>query len=271
LDADRLVRKQFPRSSKYHADWIAEGAYGGSALWLAEWLTEAMELRPGMRVLDLGCGKAQSSVFLAREFGVEVWAVDLYSTATDNLKRIRHSGVEGQVFPFHADARQLPFAADFFDAILAIDCYFYFGTDDLYLNYIAQFLKSNCLIGISGAGLTQEFGDEVPAHLREFWTPDMRCLHSADWWRRHWAQTGIVDVLTADSMPDGIDVWLDWHRTLHPDNRTEIDTLIADQGRYLGYARAVGRKQADARLEPYCWPTMLKSMPDEFRPTTLLR
>jgi hypothetical protein len=27
-----------------------------------------------MRILDLGCGRAMSSLFLHREFGVEVWA-----------------------------------------------------------------------------------------------------------------------------------------------------------------------------------------------------
>jgi SAM-dependent methyltransferase len=35
-------------------------------------LAEAIELRPGMRVLDLGCGRAMSSVFLHREFGAQV-------------------------------------------------------------------------------------------------------------------------------------------------------------------------------------------------------
>jgi cyclopropane fatty-acyl-phospholipid synthase-like methyltransferase len=36
-----------------------------------------MNLQPGMRVLDLGCGRALSSIFLHREFGLQVWAADL--------------------------------------------------------------------------------------------------------------------------------------------------------------------------------------------------
>jgi ubiquinone/menaquinone biosynthesis C-methylase UbiE len=47
---------------------------GPHPLWLAEWLTGAMRLEPGMRVLDLGCGTALTTVFLAREFGVHVTA-----------------------------------------------------------------------------------------------------------------------------------------------------------------------------------------------------
>src|SRR5215213_7558348 len=73
---ERLAVERFPRSSKYHPDWVFAGVSGGAnPLWLTEWLTEALDLRPGMRVLDLGCGRAMSSVFLHREFGVQVWAV----------------------------------------------------------------------------------------------------------------------------------------------------------------------------------------------------
>jgi cyclopropane fatty-acyl-phospholipid synthase-like methyltransferase len=94
-----------------------------------------------MRVLDLGCGRAKSSIFLAREFGVEVWATDLWIGASENALRIRDAGFEQTVFPIHADARALPFAGEFFDAILAIDCYSYIGTDSLYLNYLAHFAR----------------------------------------------------------------------------------------------------------------------------------
>jgi len=38
---------------------------------------QVLTLRPGMRVLDLGCGTALTSIFLAREYDVEVWATDL--------------------------------------------------------------------------------------------------------------------------------------------------------------------------------------------------
>ena len=115
-----------------------------------------MDLRPGMRVLDLGCGRASSSIFLRREFGVQVWATDLWFSASENIQRIRDAGVEDGVFPIHADARSLPFAAEFFDAIVCIDSFFYYGTDDLYLNYLARFVKPGGQVGIAGAGLMQE-------------------------------------------------------------------------------------------------------------------
>jgi cyclopropane fatty-acyl-phospholipid synthase-like methyltransferase len=98
-------------------------------------------LQPAMRVLDLGCGRAASSIFLRREFGVQVWATDLWFNASENIQRIRDAEVEDGVFPIHADARSLPFGPEFFDAIVSIDSFYYYGTDDLYLNYLARFVK----------------------------------------------------------------------------------------------------------------------------------
>ena len=108
---------------------------GPNALWLVEWLTSSMRLEPGMRVLDLGCGKAMTSVFLAKEFGAKVWAVDLWIGPDNNFKRARDMGVADLVCPVKAEAHALPFAHGFFDAIVSVDSYQYFGTDQLYLGY----------------------------------------------------------------------------------------------------------------------------------------
>ena len=139
---ERLVTARFPRASRYNPDWILAGVSGGAnPLWLTEWLSESLDLGPGMRILDLGCGRALSSIFLHLEFGVQVWATDLWFNASENLQRIRDAGAGDGVLPLHADARSLPFGAEFFDAAISIDSFPYYGTDDLYLNYLARFVK----------------------------------------------------------------------------------------------------------------------------------
>jgi SAM-dependent methyltransferase len=269
---DRLLSSRFPRATKYHPDWVLTHASGGAnALWLTEWLAEAVDLRPGMRVLDLGCGRASTSIFLHREFDVQVWATDLWFSAAENIQRIRDAGVRDGVFPLHADARSLPFAPDFFDAIVSIDAFPYFGTDALYLNYLAQFVKDRGQIGIAGAGLAREIDGELPEHLRAWWTQDLWALHSAAWLRRHWERTGIVSIDLADTMPDGWKLWLEWINAVAPDNGAEIAALEADAGRYLGYVRVVGRRRGGARLEPYCWPDPLRSLPSDYTKKPLLR
>jgi len=219
-----------------------------------------------MRVLDLGCGLAMSSVFLRREFGVQVWATDLWFSASDNLQRVRDANVDDGVFPIHADARSLPFATEFFDAVVCVDSFVYYGTDDLYLNYLARFLKPGGLVGVAGAGLMQEMEGSVPNHLRAWWEPSMCCLHSAAWWRRHWERAGILNIELADTLPDGWQLWRDWQMVAAPDNVAEIHALEADRGSYLGYVRLVGRRRAEVRLdEP------IVSIPNEYRKKPLLR
>jgi len=217
-----------------------------------------------MHVLDLGCGRVKSSIFLAKEFDVQVWATDLWFTATENMQRIRAAGMDEKVFPIHADARSLPFAGEFFDAIIAIDSFQYFGTDDLYLNYLAHFAKPNAWIGICSSGLVKELDAEVPQHLQSLWTQDFWCLHSAPWWRRHWERTGLVDIRVADMMPDGWKCWLHWHEQGWPDNTAEIEALKADEGRNLGYVRVVAQRRAEVELQSYAWPHTLQSFPESY-------
>jgi cyclopropane fatty-acyl-phospholipid synthase-like methyltransferase len=69
-----FYNERFPRSNRYDSEWIAKNQMGPNALWLTEWLMEDLKLSSGMRVLDMGCGRAMSSVFLAKEYGVTVFA-----------------------------------------------------------------------------------------------------------------------------------------------------------------------------------------------------
>jgi cyclopropane fatty-acyl-phospholipid synthase-like methyltransferase len=258
---------RFPRSSTYHPDWIRAGVSGGAnSLWLSEWLSSSLDLRPGMRMLDLGCGLASSSIFFRREFGVQVWATDLWFSASNNLRRIRDAGVEDGVFPIHADARSLPFAAEFFDVVVCVDSFPYFATDDMYLNTLLRLVKPGSQLGLVGAGLVEDVKGSVPDHLREWWTPDVWTLHSAAWWRRHWERTGMVDIECADTMADGWRLWRDWVKLVAPDNATEVSALEADAGRYLGYVRLVVRRRRDTHVdEP------IVSVPSEYTKAPLLR
>jgi len=210
--AMRLPR--FPLSAKYGLSWMVENEMGPSSLWLAEFLLGALDLEPGMKVLDLGCGKAMSSIFLARERGVRVWATDLWIDASSNYERVKAMGVEDLVCPIHAEAHELPFARGFFDAIVSLDSYHYYGTDERYLHYIAGFLKPGGRLGIVVPGVERELTRDDARDLAAWWEDDYYTFHSAAWWRALWERGDSVEVETADAMPDGYRTWLHWDKTL---------------------------------------------------------
>src|SRR5262249_42533425 len=123
--------------------------------------------------------------------------------ASENWQRIREAGFEDRVFPLQAEAHAFPFAEGFFDALVSLDAYHYFGTDDNYLGYGSRFVKEGGQIGIVSPGLTREFTGDVPEHLTAWWSPELWTLHSADWWHRHWVKTGLVDVTHSFSPDSG--------------------------------------------------------------------
>jgi SAM-dependent methyltransferase len=237
-----LTLSEFPRSARYDPIWHTSNMMGPSALWLLESIVEEMTLAPGMRVLDLGCGRALTSIFLANEFDVRVWANDLWISATENFERITAAGETDRVFPIHAEAHDLPYADSFFDAIISIDAYHYFGTDDLYLSYLMKFLRPGGQLAIVVPGLTAEIeGTKPPLHLRPYWEFDWWSFHSPQWWSSHLERTGPVKVEIAELIPDGWRHWLLWTKVCNrlgyrpwPEG---IPMLTEDAGRIINFVR----------------------------------
>lgn len=249
------INEHFPRASQYDPRWVAVNDMGPNALYLAESLTEVMELKPGMRVLDMGCGRAISSIFLAKEFGVQVWANDLWVSATENYKTICEAGMEDRVFPIHAEARTLPYADGYFDAIVSFDSYHYYGADIHYLElYMLKLLKPGGHIGIVSPASPSDIPSPRPEMLAGsmwFW------MNSVSWWRDLWERCPGLTVEVADAMPYGWDMWVRWNQLeeaaqLHqrPWSIEEDQRLLAEQdrdlqadgGKHIGFVRMVGRK-----------------------------
>jgi cyclopropane fatty-acyl-phospholipid synthase-like methyltransferase len=245
---EALRLEQCPRSAGYDTLWVIENQMGPNVLWLTEALSQVMELKPGMRILDMGCGKALSSIFLAKEFHLQVWATDLWISASENWGRVIAAGVEAQVFPIHSEAHALPFADDFFDAAVSIDAYHYFGTDDLYLGTcFAGLVKPGGQIGIVVPGLAQEFNKGVPEYLQPGWDWEFCTFHSPAWWQQHWEKTDKVVVERADLVPDGWQQWLKWQEVRkqagYAYDESEAELLRRDAGRNLGFSRVVARRK----------------------------
>ncbi|MDN0199598.1 methyltransferase domain-containing protein [Streptomyces sp. S.PNR 29] len=252
---DRLAHARYPRSNGYDVRWIIENQMGPHPLWLLEWLAPALgldALRPCARVLDLGCGRALTSVFLAREYDVQVTAADLWVEADENARRVAEAGFADRVLPVRTEAHDLPFAEGSFDAIVSVDAYQYFGTDDLYLPTLTRLLKPGGRIGVVVPALREEpEGAEPPEHLKAHWDPGFWAWHSAGWWRRHWTRSGAVEVEAADWQPDGWRDWLLWSEVCAAEStdarradmaRESVALLDADRGRALGFVRVVGRR-----------------------------
>lgn len=254
-DVRTLISKpEFPRSSAYDADWMLDHQMGPNAVWLVEWLCEKLPLSAGMRVLDLGCGKAMTSVFLAREFGAHVHALDLWMSPDHNFRRAGEAGVGHLVCPLKGEAHALPFAQGYFDAVVSVDAYQYFGTDELYLDYLASFVRPGGWLGVVVVGLRHPLeGGVPPAHLTEpqsngkrFWEPGCRCFKTPDFWRTLWSGCPLVSNVEADLLPDGCRHWRDFERAVELSGKgffpSYAEALEKDADTTLGFVRVLARR-----------------------------
>lgn len=193
----------FPLSAEYDRSWIKKNSMGENVLYNLESLCEVIEFKEGMRVLDLGCGKAASAIFLAKEFGVNVWAVDQYVDPSENYQRIKEMNCEHSVFPLRLNAKELPFPSEFFDLIVCVDSYMYYGTDERFTPYISQFLRPGGMIGIVDICFSKEINylAEVPDFMREHYQDKWYFVHSIEWWVKLWGKTGHLKIINSEIVP----------------------------------------------------------------------
>lgn len=233
------------RYKKYDEKFVLDNLMGPNSLKIAEEVANHLDLHEGMKILDLGCGKALTSIFLAKEFGVTVFATDLWIPATENLKRIREMGIEDKVFPIHAEARSMPYANEFFDAIVSFDSYHYFGTDENYMNYyLAPLVKQGGQIAIAIPGLTEEFENGAPDNLRPYWVDEQNLtFHSQQWWRKLLGRTSVIDIIESFDLECTDEAWEDWLKSNNPVANGDIPFYRADINHQLATIAVIAKKR----------------------------
>jgi SAM-dependent methyltransferase len=184
---------------------------GPGGLYLVSLLAKQLDLRPNALVLDLGCGSAQSSLYLADHCGAKVIAVDLWRDPSDTARRIAERGHRGDIIPMRLDAKQpLPFAEEYFDAILCVNNLNFYGTDLAVVDRIARHLKIGGVFCSGGECLNEEFTPEQVAHPPDVynfaqlvWEDDFLTSHSPRWWAEHLSRSDELQLISCEEVEDG--------------------------------------------------------------------
>lgn len=229
---------RYPRASRYEHEWVMGLDMGPHPLWQLEDLLDDVKLRPGWRVLDLGCGLGATSVFLAREYGVEVTAFDLWVSQRDLAGRLCAAGVADKVTAVNGDARDLQFEDEQFDAVVSVDAFEYFGTDVRFLPGLLRVLKPGGLLGMTTPALRVDpYEAAPPSHVTDLVSWESAGWHSPGWWARHWSLTGMVDQVCARMQVNGRDDWLRWARALGKKSTGGVARMLeADTDEQIGFA-----------------------------------
>ncbi len=146
------------------------------------------KIKAGSIVMDLGSGQGITSVFLAKEYGFKVYATDLWSDAEENRKFFAEMGLTNdQIIPVKADATDLKYEKEFFDAVVSTDSCNYFGRDGKYLDEkLLPFVKKGGYIYIVVPGMKKDCHNNIPKELLLSWTPEqLDYLHDIEYWKNN--------------------------------------------------------------------------------------
>ena len=237
---------KYPKSEKYMGNDYMKYIMGPNPLKLCEELLAEHRIPAGARVMDLGSGEGLTSAFLAKEYGFTVYAADLWSEPESHYPLFEQFGLSrDQCIPVKADANDLPFEREFFDSVVCVDSYNYFGRDPAYLDEkLLPFVKSGGWIYAAVTGMKQDCHDNIPEVLLRSWNAEqLDYIHDAQWWRNMVSQSRDCEVVSVHEMQSNAEVWADW---LKQENEYAVgDRATMEHGGldYMNFVAIVLRKK----------------------------
>lgn len=194
-----------------------------------------------IKILDLGCGKGLTSIILAEKYeNAIIYAADLWVEASDNYNFFKEQGFENRIIPLNISAEKLPFANHYFDIIVSIDAYHYFGADkNFFKENIKPYIKENGLIFISVPGVKKDY-ENMPEELSKKISEDyFKYFKSIDYWNSILKDS--MKELKIEEMECFNEAWDSWLATDNPYAVEDIELLKADGGKYLNLIGIKGK------------------------------
>ena len=232
-------------SEKYNTPKLMEKIMGPNPRKLEEELLQDCKIPKNAVVCDLGSGQGLTSVFLAKEYGFKVYAADLWSEPEENMKFFKEMGLsEKEIVPVKADATDLPFEKEFFDAVVSTDSYNYFGRDPKFADEkLLPFVKSGGYVYISIPGMKKDCHDDLPQELLLSWTPEqMDYMHDTDYWKKILSECKSAKVISVSEMESNDEVWADWLKQENEYAVGDRKSMEAGGGKYLNFIKIVLQK-----------------------------
>ena len=233
-------------SEKYDTPELQSKIMGPNPVKLEEELLFENMIPAGSRVCDLGSGQGLTSVFLAKEYGFTVYAADLWSQPEENRVFFREMGLADDcIIPVKADAEALPFEKEFFDAVVSVDSYNYFGRDPEYLDKkLLPFVKKGGYIYIAIPGMKKDCHSDLPRELLLSWTPEqLDYMHDVEYWTNMVGRCTGAQVVKIQEMESNDEVWADWLRQENEYAVGDRKSMEAGGGKYLNFISIVLRKK----------------------------
>lgn len=160
--------------------------------------------------------------------------------AKENYIFFKENNLDNRIIPLNCSAEKMPFAENYFDMIVSVDSYHYFGLEKDFFKYnIKPLLKENGEIYIAVPGLKDDY-EKVPVNLEHHISEDdFKFFKSIN----HWENLLKKDLkeITVQEMKCFDEAWQSWLICDNPYTVEDIELLKADNGKYLNLISIKGK------------------------------
>ena len=197
-------------------------------------LIELCNITSGQYILDIGCGTGYAACLLAKNYQADVVALDIRSKVLEEAKkRIVKENVGNKVTTIKADAHNLPFRSNTFDAVIA-ESVLAFCDKMKACSEVHRVLKPSGAFGDNEGTYLKPPPSQLPSFLLKSYGLDVKLLQE-DEWRAVYREAGF-EVISS---------------TVYPFNYIE---------QFLGELRVDGiRRRLSAWLKAFFDPTMRRT------------
>merc|ERR1711893_169002 len=111
-----------------------------------------LNLKPGQKVLDIGCGTGGSAFYMARRYGVDVYGIDLSQNMIDiavDYRKKMEPGVQHRVQFYVEDATKMAYPDSYYDVVYSRDTILHVDNKQAMFENFLRCLKPGGILLIS--------------------------------------------------------------------------------------------------------------------------
>ncbi|MFD6160007.1 methyltransferase domain-containing protein [Nocardia sp. NPDC060256] len=231
--------------------WQDWGGYVGQLSWTTRdqlrGLTRVSALAPRTMGLDLCCGTGGIARYLAESTGCAMTGID-YSEPAIAIARRAATAVDPPIRFDHGDARELPYAAATFDAVISVDSLVIVPDRHRVIAECARVLKPGGRLVFTDEVLTGAFPRDAET-LRALSVYGRLFPQTPSGYRRLLIHAGFVDIDIRDSTAMFVAInrrWAESYRRFEAQGREVLGDKLFDDG--LAFFETLGEQGAAGRL-----------------------
>lgn len=257
---------QYPKADKYPDLYMVyKDCCGPGGLKAAEFLCDKIQLVPGTRMLDIGMNRGLQTCFMAREYGVNIVAID---PGRESVVALRENAakwdVEDKILATELGMPDTKFADESFPVVYSATTFEMFRSvysQEMYRDSLREVLRILKPGGYFLCGEPMHRDIPIPEDLAPTYTQGIgagpegweKCFATAQETADAVASVGF-EVLEYGEAPDG---WLWWWEYAEYDDEfvadpedAEAKIIRQDGGRWITYGYVVARKPSMVSQRP---------------------